>query len=588
MKRRFLCVVMAVCLMTAVLSGCGNMQSAEPADSDKTEEAISSEEVSAEKTEEAANSEELPDETTNGEGEEAAMPAVPIAVTIEDVTDILTEERGCEIYEYPKFYLSEEDKNAYPELSKVFESYNSEMDSQKEAVLEQLEKNYKEATENSGDADAWHEMSIEITARALRADSNVVSLLCEYDAALGGAHPYSYVYGMNYDAKTGKKLTLGDVVKERDAFIKLVSDAFVEAYSDTDGYDTLKNAGEALQECDFDSDEGILWSIDPMGVTAYFEPYRLGTYAHGEQAVTIYFDEAPEVFEERYTMACEDYVLPISERKPLSIPSASGGREEISVELVDSNEYDVDYFGAYKMVYTIGDTTLKAEWNCFGATAYLVHVNGKNYIYAFQGGENDWTYLSVVDTEEKVLDDEQNVEACLKEEYESNDTEDSYECIVRSVAFTNPSEFKIGFGVDVIGTYHVYLNCSVGSNGYPVTDDTLYASGSHFAFRALKDIECDTVDRAGNGNGKAIIPAGSYLAVVRTDGVTIADLQIIDISYIENPGEDEWEHHLTENIEKIADPDGTFYRVTVDRSDYPYKVNGEAENSLFGEIMYAG
>lgn len=570
MKRRFLCVVIAVCFMMAVLSGCGNTQSTEPADSDKTEEALSSEEVF--------------DDAANGEGEEAATPAVPIAVTIEDVTNTLTEELGYEVYEYPKFYLDEEDKNAYPELSKAFESYNSEIDSRKEAVLKQLEKDYEEAAENSGDADAWHEMSIETTARALRADSNVVSFLCEYDAALGGAHPYSYVYGMNYDAKTGKKLTLGDVVKDKDAFVELVSEAFDRDYSEAE-YGELTNGGEALKECDFDSEDEILWTIDPISVTIYFATYSLGSYAQGEQAVSIYFDQAPEIFDEHYMTACEDYALPVTYRKPLGILTASGEREKICIEM-DYTEYEE--YETYKTVYIIGDTQIESSWECYDTDPYLVHVNGKNYIYAFQGGENDRTYLSVVDIDSKSLDNEQNIDACLKEDCESNDTEDFYELIVRSVAFTNPSKFKIGIGVDVIGTYYVYPNCSVGSGGYPVTDDTLYASGSNFAFRALKDIECDTVNRAGNVNGKAIIPAGSYLAVVRTDGVTIADLQIIDISYIENPGEDEWEHHLTENIEKIADPDGIFYRVTVDRSDYPYTVNGEAEDSLFGEIMYAG
>lgn len=81
--------------------------------------------------------------------------------------------------------------------------------------------------------------------------------------------------------------------------------------------------------------------------------------------------------------------------------------------------------------------------------------------------------------------------------------------------------------------------------------------------------------------GKATIPAGSFLAVVRTDAENIADIQIVDSSYVEKLGYSDWTTYLlTMDIEEIMDMEKTIYRVTTD-NHYPFKVNGEDEESIF-------
>lgn len=569
MKRRIFCFVMVVGL-AVMLSACQSNQEAESSSPDRTEEPMGFKGSSND---------------GSGEGNEKAGQVVPISVTIEHITDTLLEESGREIYRYPKFYLDEEDKVTYPELSKVFESYNSEIDSQKETVLERLKEDYEAAAETSGETDAWHQMSMETVATVLRADSNVVSFLCEYNAALGGAHPYSYVYGMNYDTKTGKELTLGDVVKDKDAFIELVSEAFDRDYSEAE-YGELTNGGEALKECDFDSEDEILWSIDPACVTVYFATYTLGTYVQGEQAVSIYFDQAPEIFDEHYTAACEDYALPITYRKPLSILTASGEREKICIEMDDIDDE------MCRTIYLIGDTQIESQWECYDTDPYLVHVNGKNYIYAFQSAEGDWGYLSVVDADNKSLDDEKNLGVRLKIYSEYNDAQEQYEYIQGSEAFTDPSQFTLRDRVVVLGTYEACKNYHVGSDGYPVSDDELYTSECTTAFKTRKGFECDTVDKEGNVTGKATIPAYSYLVVVRTDGDSIADLQIVDSVFIDNsradPDNEEWSlNFLTENIEEVVNMDNPLYRVTIDTSEFPQKVNGENSDDLFEGVVYS-
>lgn len=573
--------------LAMILSGCQNKQTTDASETEKTEKTADYKKFSdsgAAKNGKTEEGDETEEREKNGNSQKAAEPAIPLAFTIEHVTDTVSEERGCETYKYPRFYLNEEEKAVYPKLNEAFEEYNRQVESQKKAILEELKSDYDATAENRTE-DISIQMTSEITARALRADSNVVSILREHYDYAGGIHGYYYTDGINFDAKTGKELTLADVIEDQDTFTELVSEAFVRDYSGTAGYDTLMDAGEQLKNWDFDSNEHILWTIDPTCVSLYFAPYVLGSYAHGEQVVSIYFDEAPEIFNETYTMACEDYILPVTNRKPLSILTDSGEREKISAEanLVYSGDY-----AAYKVAYTIGDTNLSSEYECYGADIYLAHTNGENYIYAFQSTDNGATYLSVVNADKKTFDDEKNIDTCRKEYYKNGDTEDPYELIQGSTAFTDPSKFTLGFSVDVLGTYYAYKDFHIGEDGYPVSDDQLYASGASTAFRAIREITCDTVDEKGNVTGKAAIPAGSYLVVARTDGEKIADLQIVDPSCITEPSDSDWPvYNLNKDIEEIMNPDKTIYRVTTD-NQYPYQVNGEDEEGIFEGVLRAG
>ncbi len=582
MKKKLFAVMTAVCLTAAALSACGQKQSTESVTetkADETESAISEESTAA---------------TADTKTSESAV--TPVPVIIEHVQDTISEDKGENIrktqVEYKYLHLSLDDETAakYPELDKTFKAFNSDADSHKETELTELKADYDSFAETYG-ADTDDEPSAyittKVTGRALRADSNAISILCDYTDFLGGAHGFYYTYGLNYDTASGKELVLSDVVNDKDAFVKLVSERFVEEYSSTDGYDTLTDAGEELSGYDFNTNEQICWSLAPDCVSLYFAPYTLGSYAQGAQEVSIYFDEAPEVFNEKYTKACEDYVQPITDSRKLCIKTAAGEREAVSAALSSGRYSDYDI---YYVSYGIGDTTIDSEMDCYSVESYLVHTGGRNYIYAFQGSDNDYVFLSVVDVDNKTLDNAHYIDAKFKEFYTYGYINDTlYESSKGGTAFTDPNHVILGQHSDALGTYTAYKTYHVGSDGYPVSDDKYFESGANAAFKAVKDIECDMVDKDGNVTGKGNIPAGSYLAVVRTDTENIADIQVIDSAYVDVSGEGEWQFYiLNKDIEEITDTDKPMYRIIVDRSDYPFKANGEEEDKLFAGVMYAG
>ena len=40
----------------------------------------------------------------------------------------------------------------------------------------------------------------------------------------------------------------------------------------------------------------MLWSLDPRGISFYFNPYLIGSYAEGIFTTTIFFSERPDLF----------------------------------------------------------------------------------------------------------------------------------------------------------------------------------------------------------------------------------------------------------------------------------------------------
>lgn len=582
MKKKLLFLALGIGLMTAAFSGCSKQQSTE----NTTSEAATESSKDAENAE-AAKEEESGEETSAASGE-----VKPVTVRIEQVEHTASADMGDNIskteaqYEYPRLYLDDESAKDYPELAKAFEQYNSKYDADKDSVLETLKDEYAEVKDAYGD-DTTMFIAETLKGSVLRADSNVVSILIDYDDFHGGAHGFYCTYGVNFDAKTGKELCLGDVVKDKDAFTKLVSEKFYEEYTKNPDYTGLNDAGEELQGYDFNSNDYIQWSIDPECVTVYFAPYTLGAYALGAQDISIYFDEAPEIFNEQYTKACENYIMPLDAYKSVSVDAGTGKREKVDYSL--NNVGDAEW-GIYQPTFSIGNLDITGEWDCYSMECYLVHSNGKYYIYAFQTTYNDGVFLSVVDLANKSLDSSRN-EILHNEYYYSSDySKENYSIWIKGcTALTNPEHLVLATSLDTLGTYSAYRTYHVGDDGYPEAEEDYYTSDSDFAFKAAKDLELDVVDESGKVTGKENVPAGTYLAVVRTDGKSFADVQAVDESEIEVYGEGEWKtYHLNKSISELADTTKSMYRIAVDRSDYPYKANGVEEDELFEGLMYAG
>ena len=484
--------------------------------------------------------------------------------------------------DYFTLELDAETAKQYPALQRALVQEAKDETAHAQKSIAELSTEYQELTADWSEYEGY--MTETVKPHVMRADSRIVSVLCNFEDYHGGAHGYYYSYGLNYDVASGRELKLSDVVSKKDKFIELVRDKFEEKYAN-DTY-MLTNAGEYLATLGDEEYASTPWIMDSESITLFFAPYVLGTYADGAQEVSIYFDEAPELFTAKYLDTCAEYVIPLLPARSYEANAGGGKRVAVDVDFDYNDEY-----GSYAREYVIGNTRIRPEGYSYSSDSYIVVAGGKHYLYTFSSAENDYSMLEVVDVDTKSLDESRTENAGLGGvDYTWNEGDDYDESCLRGPAFTDPADISLSRRLEVLGTTNGYRSCHVGADGYPAANDELYTILTSFAIRAKKDLKLDVVDASGKKTGTKTVPAGTYLFDMRTDGESFVDLQTIDASALGINDESEWKYfQIADRSTNHIDLTKPIYRVHIDHSDgWPYHVNGVEEDSLFEGIMYAG
>ncbi len=485
-------------------------------------------------------------------------------------------------YDYFTLELDAQTAKQYPALQRALVQMEKDETARAQESIADLSTEYQELTADWSDYEGY--MSESVKPHVMRADSRIVSVLCSFSDYHGGAHGYYYTYGLNYDAASGQELKLSDVISKKEKFIELVRDKFEEKYAN-DTY-MLTNAGEYLRSLGDEEYASTPWSMDSESITLFFAPYVLGTYADGAQDISIYFDEAPELFDAKYLDTCAEYVIPFLTERSYEANAGGGKRVAVDVEFDYNDEY-----GGYTREYVIGNTRIRPESYSYSSDSYIVVTGGKHYLYTFASAENDYSALEVVDVDTKSLDESRSMEAGLGGVDYTWDEGDDYDTsCLRGPAFTDPADVALSRRLEVLGTTNGYRSYHVGADGYPAANDEFYTILTSFAIRAKKDLKLDIVDADGKKTGTKTVPAGTYLFDMRTDSETFVDLQTIDAAALEINDESEWKYfQITDQSADHIDLTKPIYRVYIDHSDgWPYHVNGVEEDSLFEGVMYAG
>ena len=166
-----------------------------------------------------------------------------------------------------------------------------------------------------------------------RADTLAVSLLEWSFNYEGGVHGMSGVRGINFDSKTGQELSLSDVCPDLPTLAGVIKEQLCREYPDAsfvangaETVDILMGAGN------------IAWTLDPTGVSFYFNPYLIGSYSEGIFATTVLFDEHPELFVEKYCRAPKAYCMELRMWIPVRASFANGDVAQVKVFSSDGGQ----------------------------------------------------------------------------------------------------------------------------------------------------------------------------------------------------------------------------------------------------------
>lgn len=272
---------------------------------------------------------------------------------------------------YQTIFLSDEDAKTYPNLSKIFNKLNNEKKTTAEKDFSELKDWAEDHLEESGPEYFYgYTSSNEYVVQ--RADNIVFSACGEWTSYTGGVHPNYGTVCHNYDTVSGKELLLSDVITDVSQIPEIVSGIII-ARNPMEPFGDLKGTLSEYKEDEF------TWTINYQSITFYFSPYEIASYAAGLQTATIFFNENPELFNEKYTESpdCYSYEVPSWNDVELDLDEEDTHTDVIYISPYD---YAEDYCTSVKVSvngyeYKINDYKISGWKN------YLVNKAGEFTLY---------------------------------------------------------------------------------------------------------------------------------------------------------------------------------------------------------------
>ena len=407
-----------------------------------------------------------------------------------------------------------------------------------EAIAERYRKSFDEikeaagtAIENmDGDVEDFPAGEIEGTMEVVRCDASVLSL-CDisYVYYPGAAHGITGYTGYNYDTWSGNPITLEDVFADLPGMEAAIADNLIAV-----------STGEKVE-----AEDGML------------------DYAFENGKVS--FSENPSLFTGTYGAAEGSYVKKLEPYMPYAVDlDGDGSVENVSVNSIAGDD---DYYNAGLEVH-VGDETLTQEDAFYGLTAYLLHTeDGRNYVYTFTSGDNDYPTLTVFAIRDKVPSVVGKMEgsgtASQYIEMLGDDGEaDPEESFIQRIPLIDPAHFALSTRLTIMSTYSGVRYYGVGDDGMPVPQTDQYDVRNGIVLTSLVDLKAEEVDVLTNQvTGKEVdIPAGTKFTFYQTNGTDTVDL-------------------MTE--------DETLLRFNVS-GEWPQTVNGVNLEEAFDGILFAG
>lgn len=516
MKKCRLMTLLAAGLVL-VLSGCKDTQTKVPAAA-KTAASSEQEEVSS--GQEEASSEK--------NGDEAAVTQAP-GITITPETLDRYSDDGKIWLLHVDYDTVQAEGEGYEALAEGIGLWNEE---RVDSVLEEAERyaadaaDYVEMTAEENYRD-YSYFNFSRTLEAARVDDQVVSLVEMYYEYGGGAHGNYGYGGITFDAKTGERLELADLLKDAGAFREKATAYIIQRLEEDYGEGLFPDYAATVEKM---WGENPTWYLDAAGITFIFDPYEVGSYAMGEARVTLPTAKFSEYLEEEYAnLGFTGYaVLPVNVDIPVNAPLSSQLTNTLRLDVIHEDEW-----GMAEVSLRLNDSA--SEAGTFGriGSAYLINTGIFQYVILDADYASD-DYVTMV----------YNVSTGA---VQNTDRLDGTNIIPEKMY---GERMELGTRLDVLGTYNGVRTYTLdGKSGKLLTDDVYYRINS-------TDSPLQTMTTAMElpvvVDGKETsLPIGSRIRITGTDNEGTALFLNADtgeegeIHYVRGDGaEDTWMIHI--------------------------------------------
>ena len=495
---------------------------------------------------------------------------------------------------YDMLMLGDEDKEKYPNLALGIDVSNLEFKDYMQNAIDRFE-----GFVSDGNGLDDHYYFSRVKYDILRADSYVVSVKESDSIYEGGVHPDSGIVGYSIDSETGDRLTVQDVCNDPDSLGTMI------AYKLEEKYGLWEEDGKIEELTSYVdgkiADGSQYFAVGYEGVTFFYTPYEIGTYADGSMSVTLSFEESfvgetengPELiglFKKKYRTVPDNYMITMSLGEAvelLDIDEEKSGFSTFTVCEIPNAEYEFALDGIYFMVNDKETLRMDRQIDKSDVEINLIKMGDDRFIMlrTLQDSDDTYTYLLKLydngevgcNPERDIYDASGYTVAPLKCVYGDGDWDYSY----TDKTVYDPMNLKVNFRYDVIGTN--FVNASVHID--PEKEEFVY-TGRFFEFTYRWPLTLKKNFKAG-----MIDPELAFNENEDVTGETDAEVELVagEVIYLEKCTSDKQVFFSTDNgewgtfvMDKPADPLDEFGIYF-----YSSTIAGEDIDDLFEGISYA-
>lgn len=450
------------------------------------------------------------------------------------------------------------DKKTFPELARALEAYSDEGAS----VVAAWENENREAAQAEREeyGEDYPPYTFRRRLSIMRADSQVVSILCEDSWKLGGmmgSVDYT-VSGKNIHPLTGKDLALEEVVADISQLKRILIEEFYRQRPEENSYLGYFANVEDLIASQFEKNQPRenqpVWVLGCQGITFCYNQGVL-TEGRGSLEITLLYEKYPELFQPPFQKEPEEFAQ-YDEWGEWKVDLDHDGQiEELYIMDVPS-----DNMMGNRICFYLDDEMCfeqKEEYLSLEDKYLLKNKDGDYYVYLVTSEVDEVSRILVYRLTRDGIAYQGEIYGWL------------------TGLVTSPSHFDVGDRIGVLSNRVAYQHYHMGNDGIPQADDEIYylygweeddSKDDEFwtytvttkkPLPAYKIFEDGTVSST-----KENIPAGVKCQPIRTDQKTFVDL--------------------------LAQ-DGRRWRIDYRiNEDWTRTIWGEDENEYFLDIVYAG
>ena len=271
--------------------------------------------------------------------------------------------------EYSDVTLDKSMEKQYPLLAKTL----FETSAMRKRAMEDEKDNYISfATEEfKKDSESFSTYISTLDVQVRRADSIAVSILEDYYA--NGRRGFN---GINYDTESGKELGLADVFTDTSKIPTVVEKEIMSRI----GEDEPAGNTAVIEYFKNTPEDSIMWTLDYNGVTFYFNSGDIAPTNFGIQVVTVTFAEYPDLFNKKYTIVPDEYIVSLPVSAPFYTDITGDKKTE---ELIVSGDYDEDTKFYHAISINSETSEYETEWFSYIEPYYVKTADGKSYVCVF-------------------------------------------------------------------------------------------------------------------------------------------------------------------------------------------------------------